>query len=111
MKITVDFDSNKIKKRMQDSLTVAQVWLDTSVLRDCEPYVPSSSGELIRSARTATKIGSGEIIYNTPYARAVYYGYHGKSQTRPLATRLWFETAKLVHGDKWIKGVKKIGGK
>lgn len=111
MKITVDFDSTKIKKRLEASSMAAQVWLDKTILKDCEPYVPTDSGELIRSARVASKPGSGEIIYNTPYARTLYYGYKGKSKTRPLATSLWFETAKAVHGEKWIKGVKKIGGK
>ena len=111
MKITVDFDSSNIKKRLENSLAAAQIWLDRAVLNDSEPYIPSSSGELIRSARAASKIGSGEIIYNTPYARAVYYGYHNKSQTHPLATRLWFETAKAVNGGRWIKGVKEIGGR
>jgi len=107
----MNFDSTKIKKRLEASGAAAQVWLDKTVLKDCEPYVPTDSGELIRSARAASKPGSGEIIYNTPYASALYYGYQGKSKTRPLATRLWFEAAKEVHGGRWIKGVKKIGGK
>lgn len=37
-------------------------------------FVPLQTGMLMHSATLATKVGSGEIIYNTPYARFLYYG-------------------------------------
>lgn len=48
--------------------------IDTGVIRYCSPYVPYKTGTLMRSANTATDIGSGMVIYNTPYARYQYYG-------------------------------------
>lgn len=48
--------------------------VDAAVIKACSPYVPYAEGALEGSASNATKIGSGEIIYDTPYARYLYYG-------------------------------------
>lgn len=48
--------------------------VDAAVIRYCFPYVPFDEGVLAGSANTATEIGSGEVVYDTPYARYLYYG-------------------------------------
>ena len=48
--------------------------IDAAVIRECFPYVPFDEGVLAGSANTATEIGSGEVVYDTPYARYLYYG-------------------------------------
>lgn len=48
--------------------------IDKAVIRECSPYVPWDEGILAGSAYTATEIGSGEVVYDTPYARYLYYG-------------------------------------
>lgn len=51
-----------------------QKTIDAAVIRECFPYVPFDEGILAGSADTATEIGSGEVVYDTPYARYLYYG-------------------------------------
>ncbi len=51
-----------------------QKYIDSAVIRYCEPYTPFDSGNLSRSPNTATDIGSGEVKYPGPYARYQYYG-------------------------------------
>lgn len=51
-----------------------QKYIDAEVIRQCEPYVPFDNGTLSRSANLATDIGSGLVVYDTPYARYQYYG-------------------------------------
>lgn len=51
-----------------------QKTIDAAVIRCTFPYVPFDEGLLAGSANTATKIGSGEVSYDTPYARYLYYG-------------------------------------
>lgn len=48
--------------------------VDAAVIRECFPYLPFDEGVLAGSANTATEIGSGEVIYDTSYARYQYYG-------------------------------------
>lgn len=48
--------------------------IDKAVIDYDLQYVPMQSGTLGKSAYTATQIGSGRVVYNTPYARYLYYG-------------------------------------
>ena len=51
-----------------------QIAVDAAVIRYSFPYVPFDEGILAGSANTATKLGSGEIVYDTPYAGYLWYG-------------------------------------
>ena len=88
----------------------AQRFLDSEVLRDSAPYVPFRTGYLMNSGNTGTVIGSGKVIYNAPYAKRVYYANHANfsKAKHPQATAQWFEKAKAVKGNEWVKGVQKI---
>jgi hypothetical protein len=96
--------------RLEGQLDKAQKWLDNEVLKDCQPYVPMRSGNLMNSGVTGTTIGKGEVVYNAPYARRMYYGTHFKfsKAKHPQACAQWFEKAKSVNSEKWEDGVQKI---
>lgn len=88
----------------------AQKFLDSEVLRDSAPYVPFRTGNLMNSGITGTAIGSGQVVYNAPYARKVYYGrgtQYSKAK-HPKACAMWFEKAKAAKSTAWAKGVQKI---
>lgn len=59
---------------------VVQKAIDQTVLDVCEPYVPmdlsagASGGGLIQSGILNTEIGSGEVVWKTPYAHYVHEG-------------------------------------
>lgn len=48
--------------------------IDNAVISYCMAYVPFETGTLARSPYTASPPGTGKVIYNTPYARYLYYG-------------------------------------
>lgn len=121
----IKFSEGAVTARLAIANKRAQMWLDNEVLKDCTPYVPRLTGMLEHSGIDGTKVGSGEIIWNSPYARYQYYGkvMIGKApktvtdislkyskQSHNNAGRLWFERAKAKNKSKWIRGVKKIGG-
>lgn len=78
MKIVAKFEMNSAKKilakRNLEQGGAVQRYIDSEVIRQCEPYVPFDEGALARSASLATRIGSGFVIYNTPHAHYQYYG-------------------------------------
>lgn len=119
----------------------AQRFVDETCIDKMIPYTPRRSGYLaLNAARLGTKIGSGLIIYNAPYARYQYYGeIYGpnipiykdgelmgwrsppkKSPTgreityskdkHPNAQKLWFEKMKSEKGDAIRRGAEKIAG-
>lgn len=96
--------------RLKGKLTQAQKWLDNEVLKDCQPYVPMRSGNLMNSGISGTNLGSGKVIYSAPYANYQYYGvnFHFSKDKHPQACAQWFEKAKAAHKDDWLNGVQKI---
>ncbi len=51
-----------------------QMAVDNAVISYCMPYVPFETGTLARSPYLASPPGGGQVIYETPYARYLYYG-------------------------------------
>lgn len=118
----------------------AQAFIDKECIRLMTPYTPMKTGLLVKSATLGTKIGSGHIIYASPYARYQYYGVvygpnipifeNGElvgfcspkkkhstgrainySKTKhPQAQRLWFEAMKKKYGPAILRGAAAITG-
>lgn len=57
-----------------ERLDKAQKFIDSECLRYMKPYTPFRTGVMEKSATLGTVIGSGKIVYNSPYARYQYYG-------------------------------------
>lgn len=87
-----------------------QQFIDSEVLRLCQPYAPMDTGKLIQSGLDYTKIGSGEVKYHTPYARRWYY-IDAQFQGAPKRGTYWFERMKNEGGKNAIlAGARRIAG-
>jgi hypothetical protein len=101
-----------------------QKFIDSEVLRKSEPYIPMDTGKLKQSGISGTTIGSGKVVYNSPYARYQYYGkvMVGSAPKRLTSTNLsyhagdsrrgsyWFERMKADHVGDILKGAAKMLG-
>lgn len=117
-----DFASTKeIKRKLGvEPGGYVQKAVDAAVIRECFPYLPFDEGVLAGSANTATEIGSGEVIYDTPYARYQYYGevygpnfpitengtivgYYSPPEKLPTGEKLEYSTEKNpMAGSHWF---------
>lgn len=111
-KFRIEIDTQGVMDRFKPRYERAQKYLDSTVLKDCHDYVPMLSGTLAGSGIRGTKIGSGKIVYNVPYAKSVYYATHrnfgGENKPHPQACAQWFEKAKAAKKKDWINGVNTI---
>lgn len=100
LKVKVDIDSDKVLERLgvNDNGRVQRV-IDSEVLRMNDPYVPKDTGQLIRSGVQNTSIGSGEVTYQTPYARKQYYI---PMEHEGMRCVYWFEQMKANGGKEKI---------
>lgn len=84
-----------------------QKFIDNEVLKKTDPYVPLDKGPLKQSGIVHTKLGSGNVIYRTPYARVQYYE---NSNQQGLRGKLWFERMKADHRESILRGAMKVAG-
>ena len=114
--VEVHIDWNRIRNEAKEKKLTAQKALDNAIIEDTDPFVPFREGTLSRSVTRASRVGEGEIVWDTPYARHMYYGVHYLTGTpfvynrfsHPLATERWFEHAKSAYLEKWRREVEEI---
>lgn len=101
------------KKLSPANIARGQVAMAYQMQLDMAPFVPKKSGDLRASGHVLP--GGTGIKYNTPYARAQYYGgTYGKgwsaswSQGRTPGTGpRWDKKAKGIYGKNWPKAFMK----
>lgn len=134
-KIQFDTLNKMLSRRGLEEKGAVQKFVDSEVLRLSEPYTPALNLVLARSGVTATKIGSGVVEYNAPYARYQYYGklmvssvtgsafaHRGEKKVltdinlkynkskHSLAGAFWFERMKSDRLNDILSGAIKIAG-
>lgn len=90
-----------LRERLVEGVQARRKALAERVAADCAPYVPCKTGELAGSVR----VEEGAVEWTAPHARRVYYGEGLRFETgvNRLATARWFEMAKAVHGEEWVR--------
>ena len=89
--------ANGFTRRWNTLMGRSQRIIDSETLRYLEPFTPRKEGELIRSGIRSTVIGSGKLVYNTPYARRLYYNPQYRFRGRPQRGGRWFERMKTKY--------------
>lgn len=108
MQFRLRFEDRGLRRRLENMSRRGQEALDSQVLKDSNYYAPQDQNNLIESSLRFTNPGSGIIIWQTPYARRLYYNpqYNFSKDKNPNAGGLWFETAKSRHVKEWEKIIK-----
>ena len=102
-----------------EKLIRVQRFVDSECIRLMVPYTPMLTGKMRDSATLGTVIGSGRIVYLSPYARYQYYGklmvsrltgssYARHGESKVLTSRpLRYQTSKQPHaGAMWFERMK-----
>lgn len=107
---TIKSTKELLSNRQLSAGQSVQVFVDSEVLRRCMPRIPFDSGALNRSGVIHTKLGSGRVVYSTPYARRWYYN-DADFQGAPRRGKFWFQRMKESGGKEAIlRGAAKLSG-
>jgi hypothetical protein len=94
-------------RRLRDALPE----LSAQVLADCNRYARDDTGRMIASSRAASDLKAGRLVWQTPYARRVYYTGIPSRRKNPGASLRWCEKAKALHAETWARlAARKLGG-
>lgn len=95
-----------IKADIDASAKKVQAPLDALILQDSNYFCPIKTGTLQKSAIINSRLGTGELVWRTPYARRQYYEYSKPPyQPNTNACGKWFEAAKARWLEKWERFV------
>ncbi|MFD1425502.1 minor capsid protein [Kroppenstedtia sanguinis] len=103
--MSVKIDLQRIKPKMKKATNAAVGIVTQQVVKDSNLYAPMDTGNLINSSLSSSDFPGGKAVWNTPYARRLYYGTSFKfaKDKNPRAQALWYEKAKAVHLDGWVR--------
>lgn len=109
MSIRVKVETDRIKPKVLKAVNHAQEMVDSQVLKDSNRYAPMDTGNLINSSLRSSQIGRGRLVWDTPYARRLYYNpqYNFSKDKNPNAGGLWFERAKSRHKRDWEEAARR----
>lgn len=98
-----------LNAKVNNAIHQAQMFIDSECLRRSEPFMPFDQHTLIASGKLNTQIGSGEVKWNTPYARRWYYmpANFSKEKNRQ-AGNYWFEHMKQQNIEQIKKGAQAV---
>jgi hypothetical protein len=86
----------------------AQTVITNEFIKDANYYCREDTSMLIKSSLQASKPEEGLAVWDTKYARKVYYTGFPSKDVNPNASTLWGEKAKKQHKDKYKKMGQKI---
>lgn len=102
--------NNTLKSRGLEKGGKVQVFIDSECLRLSERKIPKDTNALIRSGQINTKVGSGQVIWRTPYARRLYYHPEYNFNEAPERGAYWFDRMKKQYGKQILKNAAKLAG-
>lgn len=110
--MTTDFSAKEVKAQQEKAKARALKGTAREFERLARPYVPMLTGNMMKSAFTSP-FEKGEIVYDTPYARYIYYAPDSFTLTRdfhPQATIRWGDFVKAKYMRQLKESFKRYYG-
>lgn len=91
----------QVKARIDGAMQPAVAALTEQVIADSNEFCRVDTGALADSALRASNPQKGRAVWDTPYARRVYYTGTPSKDKNPSAALMWVEKAKAQYGEDW----------
>lgn len=106
-KVTITTNKAKIAARIKAGVENMIPAVAEQALADCNYFAREDTRGMIASSETASDLKKGELVWNTPYAKKVYYTGIPSTTRNPNASLQWCEKARDTHGGDWQKIAQK----
>ena len=100
--IDVIINHRRIDSRVSGAKNKALAIVSEQILKDSNYYCRATERHnLIGSSLRASRPEQGLLVWQTPYARRVYYTGTPSKDVNPRASLQWCEKAKAAHLEDW----------
>lgn len=103
MGVKITTDKSLIKKRIAAGTKNMIAPLTQQVIKDSNYFCRQDQGTLIASSQIASEPEKGLAVWDTPYAKKVYYTGSPSTDVNANAELMWCEKAKTEFEDDWEK--------
>lgn len=97
MAVKINFDKSKAKQKILRGVGASVFAVATSLMDYGNNFVRVDQGQLRDSVYTSSEPEKGKVIWDTPYAKKVYYTGTPSTDVNPQASLMWADKAKKVY--------------
>lgn len=105
--VTITHNKAQIERRIKAGAANAIAVTTEQIVKDSNYYCREDQGTLIASSQTASDYRSGRAVWDTPYARRVFYTGTPSKDKNANASLMWVEKARASRGKQWEKTANK----
>lgn len=80
----------------------ARYLLSSQILADANKHARMDTGALIQSSQRFSNLEKGELVWDTPYAKRVYYTGTPSTDNNPDAQLMWVHFALDRYKEDWL---------
>lgn len=107
MGVKITIDRSAIVARVKSGVKAMIPAVSEQALADCNYFARRDQGTMIQSSETASDLQAGRLVWDTAYAKKVYYTGSPSKDVNPNASLMWCEKAKGTYGKDWDKIAQK----
>ena len=104
----VEINMQQILNRINQANDEGRRIVTEEFVKDANYYVRQDTGDLKTSAIRHSDFENGKAVWNTEYARKVYYTGRPVLDRNPNASLMWAHKAHMQHKDKYLRILKAI---
>ena len=105
--LKVTHDKAAITRKVQAAADKSVRVVTEQVVKDSNYYCRQDQGTLIASSQTASDYAKGLAVWDTPYAKRVYYTGVPSKDVNQNASLQWCEKARSAHQNDWREMAQK----
>ena len=102
MSVVLTSNAKEYANKFDELADKARYLLSSQILADSNRYARMDTGELIFSSQRASDLPKGQLVWDTPYARRVYFTGTPSHDRNPYAELMWVTVAVDRHRNDWI---------
>ena len=95
-------NADKIVKKFEELSEKGRYLLSSQILADSNKYARMDEGTLINSSLQKSNLQKGELVWDTVYAKRVYFTGTPSRDKNPYAELMWVHVARDRHGKDWV---------
>ena len=102
MSVTLTDNADKFEKRFDQLSDKSRYELASQILDDSNKHARRDTGEMILSSQRASDLPKGVLVWDTPYAKKVYFTGTPSHDANPDAELMWVQVARDRYGKDWL---------